>query len=767
MLSAPLRPFVFPPPSSSSTDNPTPLPSAISAVRPGASIARAFHRHSEKIHDALDLLRRLSDQADAPAEGAEGEDNECIISNLESHGWIHQTTTNGIRIFQLEDSFDSVTSPTGTSLTSAVERVRSVHTINSARTRTRTSSPVLGGGAARRGIRADEALPFFRGEGWIEGNWRREDVAATLTSIGARAVWDPRFDATNSRVVELLSETDMLVHMHIRGTFVANRDACIVNTHASDERRNKENILYVAGCSVEDPLVPRGGTRTTIHLNGFALRSLPRPPNFEPPLPASSPDETFSAETSPPNRPSHRRTKSSVSAIQSQSGLHSLGFVPPLPTSSPSKPASVPLQPLSAPLLHTMSASTVATSSNYPYTAPSDSAFPFPATFNTSPSVPLSKGSLPPPPSLRPGLAVSMLVRASPGYNLPQTTVNQLSVHLPLSIAAVGRFLGTHGFAPYLVREGSKAKIREEEFDVAQGRYRVVFTVDDAPVPQSEGGSPQAVEGKTRIRFYGSMFGRGRFVVEVRHVKPDLWRVEYDVPSLLAEEGETVKEQEELGEAGSGRWTSSLSVVSDVAREFDRRQGRKGSMGSITGDTCEPRDDSNYVDPALLPGPLGGCTLVIPTSATTRSLPVIVTITRPCTDPHSQPLAKMRGMSRALAHAAQVALDDNYSLCDSVEQLLECGREGGEERAEMCLRGARMVLSELQAAGENEGQRARGLPTSSFLFGGRKQSLAGMQPSSLFGGREQTTSPRSAARTLSPRSVGGGPSPYSSTRALP
>jgi hypothetical protein len=28
-----------------------------------------------------------------------------------------------------------------------------------------------------RGLRADEPLPYFRGEGWIEGSWKREDVA--------------------------------------------------------------------------------------------------------------------------------------------------------------------------------------------------------------------------------------------------------------------------------------------------------------------------------------------------------------------------------------------------------------------------------------------------------------------------------------------------------------------------------------------------------------------------------------------------------------
>jgi len=93
------------------------------------------------------------------------------------------------------------------------------------------ASPGVGGVSSRRGLRADEILPFFRGEGWIEGSWKKEDVAwahnffsisgwharthlflrnksATIASSGARAIWDPRYDSSRSQTVELLSETD-------------------------------------------------------------------------------------------------------------------------------------------------------------------------------------------------------------------------------------------------------------------------------------------------------------------------------------------------------------------------------------------------------------------------------------------------------------------------------------------------------------------------------------------------------------------------------
>lgn len=110
--------------------------------------------------------------------------------------------------------------------------------------------------STRRGARADEVLPFFRGEGWIEGSWRKEDVAATIASFGSRAIWDPRFDRSKSQIVELLSDSDMLLYMRIRGSFVSDREACMVTTLATDDREGKENVLYVAACSVDDPLVP-------------------------------------------------------------------------------------------------------------------------------------------------------------------------------------------------------------------------------------------------------------------------------------------------------------------------------------------------------------------------------------------------------------------------------------------------------------------------------------------------------------------------------
>ncbi|GAA5911822.1 uncharacterized protein JCM6883_001279 [Sporobolomyces salmoneus] len=716
MLNVPLQPFQFPPPRTAGQER-----DAVDKQLHQPSLSTRGpkpHRHSEKIKNALELLKTLADQAVTPVE-REGSDDgapreEGIIANLASHGWTHQTTNNGIRIFQLDHEADTfVPTPNDPTLRTgiALERVKTSTSTRGGIGAINSPGGVGMGSSTRRGARADEMLPFFRGEGWIEGSWRKEDVAATIASPGARAVWDPRFDSSKSQVVELLSESDTLLHMHIRGSFVADRDACMVTTRAGDEREGKENVLYVAACSVEDALVPSSASRTSVHLNGFAIRSLPRAPHFEPP----PPPQTNTTETVlvdlPPTRPSHRRTKSSVSVLHNAQN-HFLSPHPPLPTSNHLNSLSAPLHPPPPPLNAIMSSSTLATSSNGAPPSEPDSAFPFPLTFqNQASNLQTTNASRNPgvgrdgTSANRPGLAVSMLIRASPGYNLPHSMLQQLSVHLPLSIYSIGRFLSSHGFAPRIVRDqGSRVKLREEEFDANLAKYQSIFSVEEGPASE------------VRIRFYGGTFGR-RFDVEVQHVRPEGWRIEYDVPPPPFDDPILEQTQEELGGAGSGRWKSSVTLQGPRTSNDLRQQRTRfedspsiGSPGSI------PDDPHSSSDPALLPGPLGGCTLVIDFSATTLHLPVIVSISRPCADLASQPLAKMmRGRSKALAQAGQVALDES-TLCNSFEEFLECGREG-DERAELYLRGAKTVLKELEKATMEEGRTSSRLAMSA-LFGG-------------------------------------------------
>ena len=119
------------------------------------------------------------------------------------------------------------------------------------------------GGRKRSGFgtRHDESLPWARGEGFIAGSWKMEDVVATTRSFGARAEWDQRFDCLQSATVAQLNETDTLQSLHIKGSFpVGDRDASVVTTFECKE----EGVGYVATTSVKDPLIP---VRTTSSLS--------------------------------------------------------------------------------------------------------------------------------------------------------------------------------------------------------------------------------------------------------------------------------------------------------------------------------------------------------------------------------------------------------------------------------------------------------------------------------------------------------------------
>lgn len=524
-----------------------------------------------------------------------------------------------------------------------------------------------------------------------------------------------------------------LAHLSIKSNLVSSRDACILTTSADDDRPGKSsNTSYFASTSVEDPLIPRTGTRTTIHINAFALRSLPSAPDFEP-CAAPPPSEVASL----PSRPPHRRARST--APLSNSALLGTIPLPALPSfpsddapSPPQRPqllgsathigalTAAQLRPAPPPLVHAVSSYTSATGSTegpafYP---------PF-IHDERARGPPLKRGSVTRPHFQGPGLAVSMVVHASPGSNLPQTTVNQLSVHLPLSIASIGRFLATHGFAPHIIRSRGRIDVREEDFDAHAGRYRVVFTV-------AEDAHDEGYEAK--IRFFGGAFGKGKFSLEVENVEPDAWRLDFDVP-LDDSEVERLKQQratEQTGMGESGLWKSTLRVAAKAAGEdSEARQGRRDSSASLLSPI--EKDDGAMQDPALAPGALGGCTLVIPSSATKPHMPVFVSITRTTLEATGLPLVKMRGMSTALAQAAQVALDDHYSLCTSVEELLEYGQEGSEERAEVCLRGARSVLRELEAAREREAAKAAAAAAAAAFAAGRRRrpSSAGSTRPSL------------------------------------
>lgn len=115
-----------------------------------------------------------------------------------------------------------------------------------------------------------EQIPCFRGEGALDGNWRLDDVLATIASCGARAVWDKRWASFSGTVVAHLSITDCLLHTQTENAFpVGRRDSVLASSSVCDS----ENLALHVQTSVDDELVPVGTTtRNHVALAGWILR---------------------------------------------------------------------------------------------------------------------------------------------------------------------------------------------------------------------------------------------------------------------------------------------------------------------------------------------------------------------------------------------------------------------------------------------------------------------------------------------------------------
>jgi hypothetical protein len=122
------------------------------------------HAHSPALQRAAKVLRAIAEDDVSQRRSLDAKNAE------DAGGWLYHGKAQGVRIFsKSDDAFPELPR----SLPGAVPM-------------------------------ADSKLPFFRGEGVIEGEWRIADVLATLVSIGARSHWDERFKSSASRIVALL-----------------------------------------------------------------------------------------------------------------------------------------------------------------------------------------------------------------------------------------------------------------------------------------------------------------------------------------------------------------------------------------------------------------------------------------------------------------------------------------------------------------------------------------------------------------------------------
>ncbi|KAK4057204.1 hypothetical protein OIO90_001699 [Microbotryomycetes sp. JL221] len=687
--------------------------------------SRQRHRHSDTIDSALAQLKVLALETRPPNE--HDNDRVGVCQCLQAAGWQHQSTTDGVRIFTKAPDHQTTLEhhrrgPIGTAVAGA------------ATTTTTTTTAAGGGLRTQAGVRKDEDLPWIRGEAFIAGAWQPRDVVQTLQSPSARSMWDQTL-GSNSHMVELLSETDTLWMMHIRNSLGADSAGALVMTVdvESDGLPQTNNVAYLASVSVEDALcLNPAQQKTKIHLNGWCLRALPKAPWFEQP-PASLANDDSPATS---GRPGHRRLKSSVSI--KNNGLLSPSYLPP-PLPAAEALSYFPLAAAGSPNLMRTN-STGADSAHqdeerYRNVEPLD--FPQFAVQKNRPSLPPTTAAAMAATTTsiqddRPGLHVSLITHVSPGFNLSQTMVNQISLNIPLLCASVGRYLSTHGFAPYVERQpkSSGFVILDEHFEPQAGVYRLVFRVDGT----EHDGPP------TKIRFHGQGFGKGRFELVVENGLDD-WQLDYDQePSVqpetvyVDEHGEDRPEDEptdvknevasrrnkilnsttyEDGDAtarrppprrrktslsvkasplttstsvtatgtndGTSEVTSPLSPTSIVSPSTATR-GRhhrqvstplSSALQNAANATAAPRDL------ATLPGPLGGCTLTIPRHDTTRQHPITVTISRTSSNDTRNPLDRLKLVHETIGKASRLSSAlQTMPLFDSVEEMLQA--RGGD-----------------------------------------------------------------------------------------
>lgn len=258
------------------------------------------HRHAKALDRAFAQL----------ASFAPNRKSVSIRADLERDGWHYAGTRQGVHIYSREPSAGDLSRKPPPGFPHAVPFDKEDDRPNL------PSSPSVSS-------LEDTALPYFRGEGWLPGSWRPSDIAATVGSIPARALFEARVDGIKSSTVQILDEAsgDALKHLYIRGQFpVGARDQSIVAGYRELSNATPKGQPLGAGASadrgwfvgtsVEDKLVPEaeGIQRSWIYLSGLAIARMPRPPLYDlpdhpdnEPAPISGPHAASAVDDRPGN----------------------------------------------------------------------------------------------------------------------------------------------------------------------------------------------------------------------------------------------------------------------------------------------------------------------------------------------------------------------------------------------------------------------------------------------------------------------------------
>ncbi|EGF99771.1 uncharacterized protein MELLADRAFT_79388 [Melampsora larici-populina 98AG31] len=194
-------------------------------------------------------------------------------------------------------------------------------------------------------IHESVSLPYFRGEGYLNGKWNSFDLAATLSSIPVRSMCDSKVDLSKSLVYQILDSNqigDQLLKLSFKDQFpIGPRNQSLVQAFrpyktsnhsksSSFELSHQLNLhddfdfdadfdldadtdddsggVWVS-TSVVDSLIPESepNSRSWLSLCGFSFRPTSRPPTYSSipihpsqPAPSTSP-ESYSSQTRIPH----------------------------------------------------------------------------------------------------------------------------------------------------------------------------------------------------------------------------------------------------------------------------------------------------------------------------------------------------------------------------------------------------------------------------------------------------------------------------------
>lgn len=293
--------------------------------------------------------------------------------------------------------------------------------------------------------------------------------------------------------------------------------------------------------------------------------------------------------------------------------------------------------------------------------------------------------------------------------------MNQLSLNLPLSLASIDRYLVSYGFAPHISQRSEGLQIREENFDASSGRYELVYKV---------GGSPDQED--TRIRFWGSTFSKGRFIVEFSGHAQD-WKIEYDVEP---DEPPTIERHDNKN-------NNNNNAVDPGLRSLAQRKSSLSILASPpllqTGSFSRSGPENGVRDAARQCGPKGGCTLVVPISV---DAVVRVVISKNADQSFG---GTERTRFTALGEAARASLFEG-TQCETIEDLLDSSQGDGWALASLALAKGSLRRIHRGKQREEEALARGGLSPPPTRLAGAVRLPESPKPRMVVGGRKRSQS---------------------------